>query len=252
MLLVDWEEHLGIGCEANGGFQFHMGDGGMVAVFKDSSNTIIAKTGNDWKAQTFYTSPIIDLTCPAEIGSIRHSDTCSTQDSNNGTGYYGLHWARPSNWIDAAFNDSVFPQATTYSNAAVGVNNKPSYTNFTNIFDDPIQDAEFIWSTNLILDNEVIVRHKVSSTTSIFETEDLNNLIYLYPNPAKSDFQIVLDNRINSSEIKSISIYNSYGKRIYESNTNNNKITLDNISGGMYYVKIAIGEREIIKKLIIQ
>jgi len=38
MLLVDWEEHLGVGCEANAGKAYHAGDGGMVAVFKDASN----------------------------------------------------------------------------------------------------------------------------------------------------------------------------------------------------------------------
>lgn len=53
MLLVDWEERLGVGGETNGGFTYHCGDGGMVAVFKDSNNSIIAKTGSDWKAQTF-------------------------------------------------------------------------------------------------------------------------------------------------------------------------------------------------------
>jgi len=158
MLLVDWEEHLGIGCENSNGYQYHMGDGGLIAVFKDSLNNIVARTGNDWKAQTFYTAPIIDLTCPTEIGSKRISSNCTTIDSDNGTNYYGLHWNKPTNWMNASFNDSIFPAATTYSNTMVGVNNKPAYTNFTNIFDDPRGDAQFIWSKNLILDNEVIVR----------------------------------------------------------------------------------------------
>ncbi len=34
-------------------------------------------------------------------------------------------------------------------------------TNFTNIFDDANNDAQFIWSTNVILGNEVIVRKVV-------------------------------------------------------------------------------------------
>ena len=32
------------------------------------------------------------------------------------------------------------------------------FTNITDIFDDASNDAQFIWSTNVILDNEVIVR----------------------------------------------------------------------------------------------
>lgn len=252
MLLVDWEEHLGVGCENNNGFQYHMGDGGMVAVFKDSTNTIIETTGSDWKAQTFYTSPIIDLTCPTENGSLRLTNTCSTQDSNNGTSYYGLHWSRPSNWMDASFNDSIFPQATTYSNATVGVNNKPAYTNFTNIFDDPTHNAQFIWSTNLILDNEVIVRHTVSATTSILENENINNSIRVYPNPASKEFKIAIDNSINKSEIKTISIFNSLGEMVFETDKYSDKISLENISKGIYTVKIIIADTELVKKLVVQ
>ena len=163
MLLVDWEERMGVGAETNGGFTYHIGDGGMVAVFKDSSNNVIAKTGSDWKAQTFYTSPIMNLACATESGTSRLSSTCSTADSNSGTAYYGLHWARPANWTNASFDDSTWPSATTYTNAVIGVDNKPSYTNFVNIFDDATNDAQFIWSKNVVLDNEVIVRKTIAS-----------------------------------------------------------------------------------------
>jgi hypothetical protein len=252
MLLVDWEEHLGIGCEISNGFQYHMGDGGMVGVFKDSLNNIIAKTGGDWKAQTFYTAPIIDLTCPTEIGSNRITANCSTQDSNNGTSYYGLHWNRPANWMDASFNDSIFPKATTYSNAIVGINNKPAYTNFTNIFDDPANDAQFIWSTNIILDNEVIVRHTVSVTTGISEMNNINKAIHLYPNPAKNDLRILLDKSIDKNDVKNISIYNLLGENVLDQNEFKENISLNGISNGIYFVKVMIDNYQLIKKLIIQ
>ncbi len=252
MLLVDWEEHLGLGSEVSNGFQYHDGDGGMVAVFKDSTNNIIATTGGDWKAQTFYSAPITDLACPTENGSQRLSNNCSTQDSNNGTSYYGLHWNRPTSWMDASFNDSIFPTATTYTNATVGVNNKLAYTNFTNIFDDVTNDAQFIWSTNLILDNEVIVRHTVSSITGILKNENINKAIHLYPNPAKNEFQISFDNTIKSNEIKNISIYNSYGEKVFETNEYSENISLNNISCGVYVVKIIISDYQLNQKLIIQ
>lgn len=163
MLLVDWEENLGLGSEASGGSNYHAGDGGLVAVFKDESEKIIATTGSEWKAQTFYTAPIKDLTCPTENGTLRSTANCNTADATDGSNFYGLHWETPDQWMNTSFDDSSWPNATTYTNAIIGVNNKPSYTNFTNIFDDANDDAEFIWSSNVILDNEVIVRYTVDS-----------------------------------------------------------------------------------------
>lgn len=146
---------------ANNGSSYHPGDGGMVAVFHDASQNVIATTGSEWKAQTFYTSPIQDLSCPTEDGTTRSTANCATADASDGSGFYGLHWEVPETWMNTDFDDSDWPSATTYTNATIGVDNKPSYTNYTDIFDDATNDAEFIWSTNVILDNEVIVRYTV-------------------------------------------------------------------------------------------
>ncbi len=161
MLLVDWEENLGLGSEDNRGNAYHPGDGGMVAVFKDAANNIVATTGSEWKAQTFYTAPIKDLSCPTEDGATRSTASCDTDGVGDGTSYYGLHWEIPATWMNEGFDDSEWPSATTYTNDEIGVDNKESYTNFTDIFDDNANDAEFIWSTNVVLDNEVIVRYEV-------------------------------------------------------------------------------------------
>lgn len=162
MKLVDWEENSGLGSEANRGQAFHPGDGGLVAVFKDASGAIIATTDANWKAQTFYTAPIKDLSCTQEEGTLRLSKTCSTADSNDGTLYYALHWETPLNWQSVDFDDNEWPNATVYSNSTIGVDNKPAYTNFIDVFDDDEVDALFIWSSNVILDNEVIVRYTVN------------------------------------------------------------------------------------------
>ena len=249
MLLVDWEERLGVGCETNGGFTYHCGDGGMVAVFKDSNNNIIAKTGSDWKAQTFYTAPIMNLTCPSEVGTSRLSNNCSSADSNAGTTYYGLHWARPANWTQATFDDSSWPAATLYANAAIGVDNKPAYTNFTSIFDDPTNDAQFIWSKNVVLDNEVIVRKTVSSL-SVYDLENVNSKINIYPNPTKNQFNLDYDASI--FRINKIQIITTLGEIIFETKTISNTITFGGIQSGMYFVKIISDKLEIIKKLIVE
>ena len=159
--LVDWEENLGLGTEANRNFSHHPGDGGLVASFHDANGNPVAITNDQWKAQTFYIAPIRDLSCIVEKGIEHLSGDCDTRGTNNGSQFYAMHYPVPSNWYDSDFDDSGWPQAYTYTNATVGVNNKPAYTNFTDLFDDPEHDAQFIWSSNLILDNEVLVRYTV-------------------------------------------------------------------------------------------
>lgn len=162
MLLVDWEENLGLGSEDNHGSSYSPGDGGMVAVFTEVNNNIIAVTNADWKAQVYYTAPIQDLACPSENGNSRISSSCSTQGSNAGSSFFALHWEKPNNWMDESFNDSEWPNASTYTNQEIGVDNKEAYTNFTSIFDKSGNDAQFIWSNNVVLDNEVLVRYTVN------------------------------------------------------------------------------------------
>lgn len=161
MKLVDWEEHLGVGCEENRGKTFHAGDGGMVAVIKDAQNNIVATTNENWKAQTFYTAPITNLNCVSEDGTYRYSENCDTDGGEDGNSFYALHWKTPNDWMNANFDDSNWPNASTYTNKTIGVDNKSAYTNFTDIFDDKANDAKFIWSTNVVLDNEVLVRFTV-------------------------------------------------------------------------------------------
>lgn len=160
MKVVDWEESLGTGYESVGS-SVHAGDGGIVAVFKDENENIVAMTGSEWKAQTFYTAPIKDLSCPTENGTTRNSGDCDSSDESDDSNHYALHWELDPSWMEESFDDSGWPSATTYTNSTIGVDNKPSYTNYTDIFDDSANDAEFIWSTNVILDNLVIVRYTV-------------------------------------------------------------------------------------------
>ena len=165
---VDWEEHLGLGTELSGS-PYHAGDGGVVAVFRDESGSIIVTTSKQWKAQTYYTSPIYDLSCPQEVGQARITSSCSTADVADGSNASALHWPLPAEWMKQDFDDAAWPNASEYSNQTVGVDNKPAYTNFTDVFDNSAADATFIWSTNLILDNEVLMRYVVPGSTSLRE-----------------------------------------------------------------------------------
>lgn len=161
IMMVDWEENLGLGSEANRGSDFHPGDGGLVAHFQDVGGETVLITDADWRAQTFYTSPLDTRDCLVLDGPVRDSSACGTQGVDDATGFSAAHWAVPSDWMMPGFDDSVWPAAVTFTNDTVGVNNKPAFTNFVDVFDTPGADAEFIWSSNLVLDNLVLLRATV-------------------------------------------------------------------------------------------
>jgi hypothetical protein len=161
MQLVDWEENLGLGTERNRGFSHFPGDGGMVAVVTDDTGKTIASTGREWKAQTFYVAPVADPGCVVLNGNTRDSSACSTAGSDNGREHYALHWPVDSNWMAENYDDGDWPAAVTFTNETVVVHNKPAYTTFADVFDARDDDAEFIWSSNLVLDNSVLVRYTV-------------------------------------------------------------------------------------------
>ncbi len=161
LMAVDWEENLGIGSEENRGSSYHPGDAGLVAHVQDTSGKTVAITDRSWKAQTFYTSPLNDRACLVDMGNVRDSSTCNDKAASYGSTQSAVHWTIPKNWMVPEFDDASWPNSVTYSNDIVGVDNKPAYTNFASVFDASGADAEFIWSSNLILDNLVLLRKTV-------------------------------------------------------------------------------------------
>ncbi len=155
---VDWEENLGLGSEAGRGSPYAPGDAGLVMHIQDARGATVAITDETWRAQTFYTSPLTYTACLLADGATRDSSACDTDPSNDGSGYSAAFWNIPAGWMLPDFDDSVWPRAVTYTNDTVGVDNKPGYTNFTDVFDTEGADAQFIWSSNLILDNLVLLR----------------------------------------------------------------------------------------------
>ena len=158
VMMVDWEENLGLGSENNRGKAFHPGDGGLVTHIQAANGETVLITDDSWQAQTFYTSPLNDRSCLVVDGQTRDSSACSEDGVDEATGFSAAHWAVPTDWMMPSFDDSIWPAAVTFSNDTVGVNNKKAFTNFEDIFDTPGADAEFIWSSNLVLDNLVLLR----------------------------------------------------------------------------------------------
>lgn len=159
--MVDWEETLGLGMEDNRGTKFHAGDGGLVAHFQDAKGKTIAITDNSWKAQTFYTSPIVNRDCLVINNAVRDSSACDKQKVTDIDKTSAAHWVVDKNWMKPEFDDSTWPAAVTFINDTVGVKNKKSFMNFLDVFDAKDADAEFIWSSNLVLDNLVLLRKTI-------------------------------------------------------------------------------------------
>ena len=160
--LVDWEENLGLGSELMRGVPFHNGDGGFVAVIKDTAGEIVDITDDSWRVQFYYASPLLDPACIEQEGSVRSTLNCSSPEKVNAEQGYGARWAVPDHWAEPSFDDSDWVFATTYTNADIGGSlQRPAYSNFTGLFDDAERDAQFIWSSNLLLDNLVLARKTI-------------------------------------------------------------------------------------------
>lgn len=162
--LVDWEENLGLGTELNGGNPNHAGDGGFIASFSDGT-----VTGPNWKAQSFYIAPLDNPALVVEMPDGTHDSSAASTTTTLGTNAYALHYLVPPDWYSKSFNASNWPAATTYTEAQVGVNNLYAYLNFPGQFS--ASGAQFIWSSSLVLDNEVIVRFTGSAPAAQIAVE---------------------------------------------------------------------------------
>jgi hypothetical protein len=124
--------------------------------------------------------------------------------------------------------------------------------NFTNIFDDPVQDAQFIWSTNLILDNEVVVTYTVPAPTSLNHISPSKNKCHAYPNPANNSIYIKFESAIAQQEVTQIILENVIGELVFKATHFVDQISLDSLPNGIYTLKIISRENQITEKFIKQ
>lgn len=158
-LLVDWEEHLGLGMENNArSSPYYPGDGGLIARFSDGT-----LTDATWKAQSFYIAPLLDPQEVQEKGQVHDTGSIGgrvhpfARRPDCKDRCYAVHYPIPANWQSARFNDSLWPRAWEFTNEEIGVRSLPAYTRYPELFGD----ARWIWSYNLVLDNVVIARKTV-------------------------------------------------------------------------------------------
>lgn len=110
------------GCE----YGTSIGDGGFILKFSDGT-----VTNAKWKARSFFTGPL-------------GRDTANPKIARTSI---------PLDWFAPDFDDSNWGNATEFSESEVG----PKKT----FYDFDFQDAKFIWSKDLALDNTVIFRTRI-------------------------------------------------------------------------------------------
>jgi hypothetical protein len=97
-----------------------------------------------------------------------------------------------------------------------------------------------IWETNLY-------------TTGINELNKSEESISIYPNPAKDNVTITINNQ-QSIHKNELSIYNVVGEKVFSETLTSNveKLNVEKFSAGVYFVKVIDGEKTFTQKLIIQ
>ncbi|NDA63288.1 MAG: YHYH protein [Chitinophagia bacterium] len=88
--------------------------------------------------------------------------------------------------------------------------------------------------------------------TSVSEINYDGNKIQLFPNPSRNEFSLKLNNVIEPSEIKNITILSNKGETVFSSNTYQDKYKTDNLSNGIYFVIIKTSNNTLTKKLVLQ
>ena len=107
-------------------------------------------------------------------------------------------------------------------------------------------------------DSNYEVYYKRDPTGNVLEVSELgynNNFVTIAPNPATGNFNVSLNSDLFTSQNKpAIEIFNILGEKIYSEElvTKTKIIDCSSFTGGIYFVKITLGENIFTKKLIVQ
>lgn len=122
-----------------------MGDGGLIAQFRDSSTgEVIALTNSDWQCTVIHEAPL-DKTCENETNPVAGEAPCE---------FVSLE--EPEGWKSAEFDTSDWSPATVYT--AAEVSPRGGY--------DEVAweaDAELVWGDDLETDNTLLCRLTVEA-----------------------------------------------------------------------------------------
>ncbi len=129
---------------------------------------------------------------------------------------------------------------------AISSTSTQAYENWFSIFDyDKDGDKDIL--VNAIFEKQFVAFDNLLITSSNEEINELNN-IQIYPNPVNQFLQIQ-----NTEEYKSVEIIDINGKIVERINKiSDNKIYVDNLNSGIYFLRLFKTERHFISKRFIK
>jgi hypothetical protein len=142
------------------------------------------------------------------------------------------------------------------SNADVNGNLATNYTNMANIITGlNWTNGANLWikwvDTNDAGNNGLFAIDNFSLTINDPLNVKQNSIsgLNIYPNPVSNGTLYITS---NSSEAKSVAVYDTLGKQVLNAKTSNNAVNVSNLTGGVYFVKVTEDGKSDTKKLIIQ
>jgi hypothetical protein len=181
-------------------------------------------------------------------------DVLYMQYSLDGTNWQLLGTAADNNW----YNSTSSTNALTIGNQWTGIADTMqaySYdlTAFTN--ETSIQ-FRFLFASDTTVEEEgVVIDDFVINGTMLSVENTLENSLFIHPNPSNGIFKISWNNGL--AAIRSMQIYDISGKLIKTINQdfsglNNYELDLNNLSKGLYLLKMQSDKTQITKKIILK
>ena len=127
-----------------------------------------------------------------------------------------------------------------------------SHSNGTNLFYNGCIDGVRIYNRALTT-TEILQLYNEANPNSINEFANNQINVALFPNPGNGNFQ--LNYEVQKEEKTNIEVYDATGNIIYKeikdthAGVNTCELNLENFSTGMYYVKLTVGSKYVVKKI---
>ncbi|MBP6758288.1 MAG: T9SS type A sorting domain-containing protein [Flavobacterium sp.] len=141
---------------------------------------------------------------------------------------------------NTAVNGNLAANYTNMSNIISGLN----WANGTNLWVKWVDANESGANGMYAIDNFIISVNQVLGVK-----QNAIAGLNMYPNPVSKGTLYITS---NSSEAKSVSVYDLLGKQVLNTKTSNNTVNVSNLKGGSYIVKITEDGKSDTKKLIIE